>query len=86
MGLDSPCEILSKSVTDLQKLLRIDSAAANTILNVASSEAYDWRMREKTGDELIQGPQTLTTGDPTIDKVLNGGIYLGMLTEVVGER
>jgi RecA/RadA recombinase len=86
VGLDSSREILSKSVTDLQKILRIDSVAANTILSAASSEAYDWRIREKTGHELIQDTQTLTTGDSTIDRVLNGGIYLGMLTEIVGER
>lgn len=86
MGLDSPREILSKSVTDLQKVLRIDSVSANAILIAASSEAYDWRIRENTGHELIQDTQALTTGDSAIDKVLNGGIYLGMLTEIVGER
>ncbi len=96
MGIDSPREILSKSATDLVKLLPINQAQAEEILNSASNQAYDWRLRERTGYELVVNeqheqdnaplPNALTTGDSTIDNVLNQGIHLGTITEIVGER
>lgn len=96
MGIDSPREILSKSASDLIKLLRINQAQAEEILNSASNQAFDWRLRERTGYELIVNqqheqdseplPTSLTTGDSAMDKILNQGIPLGTITEVVGER
>ncbi|KAG2211096.1 hypothetical protein INT46_004695 [Mucor plumbeus] len=86
LGLDSASDILSKSSVDLQKLLRINQIQASVILRAASKDVYDWKKRIKTGDELLnQDIQTLTTGDKIIDKVLNDGISLGMITEIVGE-
>jgi hypothetical protein len=93
VGLDSPRDLLSKSSLDLKNLLHIPQAQAEDILTAASNEAYDWRIREKNGYELIVDqqsdtdmPTSLTTGDTTIDKILKGGIPLGTLTEIVGER
>lgn len=87
MGLDSASDILSKSSVDLQKLLRINHIQASVIFRAASKDVYDWKKRIKTGDELLnQDIQTLTTGNKIIDKVLNDGISLGMITEIVGER
>lgn len=95
MGIDSPREILAKSAADLVKLLRINQIQAEDILNAASSDAYNWRQREKTGstsltvkkeDDETLLPSSLTTDDAILDKVLNPGIPLGTLTEVVGER
>ncbi|KAI9487466.1 MAG: Rad51-domain-containing protein [Benjaminiella poitrasii] len=86
LSLDSSQDILSKSTTDLQRQLRINDTDARAIIIAASKEAYDWRLREKTGHELIQHDlNSLTTNDATIDKVLNGGISLGKITEIVGE-
>lgn len=94
LGIDSPREILAKSAADLVKLLRINQIQAEDILNAASSDAYNWRQREKTGSTLLTVqkendeillPSSLTTDDAILDKVLNPGIPLGTLTEVVGE-
>ncbi|KAI8990854.1 Rad51-domain-containing protein [Mycotypha africana] len=87
LGIDAPRDMLMKSVADLTRLLNIPADAANDILMAASLEAFDWRLRERTGNELIQQQHTrvLTTGDATMDKVFNGGISLGAITEVVGE-
>ncbi|KAL9541302.1 hypothetical protein MBANPS3_009199 [Mucor bainieri] len=87
LGLDSAADILSKSAVDLQRLLRINSLQASLILRNASRSVYDWRERLKTGDELLQqDTPILTTGDAIMDQVLHGGISLGMITEIVGER
>lgn len=87
MGLDSAADILSKSSADLQRLLRISSLQASLILRNASRGVYDWRQRIKSGDQLLQqDAQILTTGDAVMDQVLHGGISLGMVTEIVGER
>lgn len=87
MGLDSAADILSKQSVDLQRLLGINDIQASVIFRAASRDAYDWKKRVKSGDTLLkQDLQLLTTGDATIDKVLNGGILLGMITEIVGER
>lgn len=93
VGLDSPRELLAKSSLDLKNLLRIEQSQAEEILRAASDVAYDWRIREKNGHELIVDqqsqidiPTTLTTGDTTIDQLFKGGIPLGTLTEIVGER
>ncbi|CEP19943.1 hypothetical protein [Parasitella parasitica] len=83
LGLDSADDILSKSSADLQKLLRINHIQASVILRAASRDVYDWKKRVKTGDELLnQDTSMLTTGDQIIDKVLNGGVSLGMVTEI----
>ncbi|KAG1169174.1 hypothetical protein G6F70_008631 [Rhizopus microsporus] len=86
-GLDSFEELIPRSASELQNVLHIDQASIESILNVASAEAYDWRLREKAGRELIdiQSNTTLTTGDDTMDKLLGGGIPLGTITEIVGE-
>ncbi|KAI8646789.1 hypothetical protein BD408DRAFT_237289 [Parasitella parasitica] len=84
LGLDSADDILSKSSADLQKLLRINHIQAFVIFRAASRDVYDWKERVKTGDELLnQGASMLTTGDHVIDSVLNGGISLGMITEIL---
>jgi RecA/RadA recombinase len=69
-------------------LLRLDEAACNTLIGAAAKQAYDWRLREKVGQELIQsqGPGLLTTGDATMDELLGQGIPLETITEIVGER
>ncbi|KAI7906735.1 P-loop containing nucleoside triphosphate hydrolase protein [Cokeromyces recurvatus] len=86
LSLDSSLDVLSKSSSDLQRQLRVNDAQAQDILKAASKDAYDWRMREKTGHELIQHDfHSLTTGDVMIDKVLNGGVSPGEITEIVGE-
>ncbi|PHZ13437.1 uncharacterized protein RHIMIDRAFT_120057 [Rhizopus microsporus ATCC 52813] len=87
-GLDSFEELIPRSASELQHVLHIDQASVESILDAASAEAYDWRLREKAGRELvdIQSNTTLTTGDDTIDKLLGGGIPLGTITEIVGER
>lgn len=87
MGIESPQDIIAKSSADLQRLLKINDISANEILQAASREVYDWRLRGVTGIEMMQTEiQQITTGDEIIDKVLNGGISLGMVTEIVGER
>lgn len=87
VGLDSAADILSKSSADLQRLLRISSLQASLILRNASRGVYDWRQRVKSGDQLLdQDSHILTTGDAIMDQVLHGGISLGMVTEIVGER
>jgi RecA/RadA recombinase len=69
-------------------LLRLDEAACNTLISAAAKQAYDWRLREKVGQELIQnqGPGLLTTGDATMDELFGQGIPLETITEIVGER
>ncbi|CEG64973.1 hypothetical protein RMATCC62417_01859 [Rhizopus microsporus] len=86
-GLDSFEELIPRSASELQHVLHIDQASIESILDTASAEAYDWRLREKAGRELIdiQSNTTLTTGDDTMDKLLGGGIPLGTITEIVGE-
>lgn len=87
VGLDSAADILSQSSSDLQRLLRINNLQASLILRTASRDVYDWKKRIKSGDQLLQqDSQILTTGDAIMDQVLNGGISLGMVTEIVGER
>lgn len=87
VGIESPQDILTKSAYDLQRLLKINDISANAIIQAASKEVFDWRIREITGIELMQQEtQQITTGDDIIDKVLNGGVSLGMVTEIVGER
>ena len=85
VGIDSPREVLTKSVADLRHLLRIAPDQAEEILAAASKQAYHWQTRERTGNSL-EATAVLTTGNDMIDKVLNHGIPLGTLTEVVGER
>ncbi|KAG0742707.1 hypothetical protein G6F57_010478 [Rhizopus arrhizus] len=86
-GLDSPQEILPRSASDLQRLLQLDPSSVESVLDAASIEAYDWRLREQVGNELvgIESQAMLTTGDEIFDDILKGGIPLGTITEVVGE-
>lgn len=74
-----------KRPKDLQKLLRINEQASRDILTTAAQQIYDFKAREMKTDTLLK-PQTVTTGDATIDTLLNPGISLGNITEVVGER
>jgi RecA/RadA recombinase len=87
VGIESPQDIISKSPIDLQRLLKINDISVNEILQAASKDVYDWRLRGTTGTELVQQEtRQITTGDDMIDKVLNGGVSLGTVTEIVGER
>lgn len=85
MGLDSATDLISKRPHDLQKILQINEQASKEILNAAAKEIYDYKARQVSTKDLLK-PNVLTTGDTTIDKLLNKGIPLGTITEVVGER
>lgn len=74
-----------KRPKDLQKLLRINEQASRDILFTAAQQMYDFKAREVKTDRLLR-PQTVTTGDAIMDTLLNPGISLGNITEVVGER
>ncbi|GAA5807167.1 hypothetical protein MFLAVUS_000521 [Mucor flavus] len=84
LGLDSAEDLLLKRPKDLQKLLRINEQASRDILFTAAQQIYDFKAREIKTDRLLR-PQTVTTGDATMDTLLNPGISLGNITEVVGE-
>ncbi|KAI8393431.1 P-loop containing nucleoside triphosphate hydrolase protein [Radiomyces spectabilis] len=86
VGLDAPQEILTRSVADLQKVLNINESKAHELLNAASADVFPWSARQQTALDLstVEG-QFLTTNDPSLDKVLGGGIHIGTVTEVVGE-
>lgn len=79
---------MPRSASDLQRLLQLDPSSVESVLDAASIEAYDWRLREQVGNELIgiESQTMLTTGDEIFDDILKGGIPLGTITEVVGER
>ncbi|OAD77208.1 hypothetical protein PHYBLDRAFT_158108, partial [Phycomyces blakesleeanus NRRL 1555(-)] len=83
-GLDQPEEILTKPMPEVQRVLKITKADCNTLYSAASSEIYDWRKRHQTVDDLSES--TIQLGDPGFDKMLGGGILLGSVTEIVGER
>lgn len=85
VGLDSAEDLLTKTPQDLQKLLRINAKASEDILLTAAKQKYDFKLREVKSDALLK-PKTVTTGDSVMDQLLNRGIYLGSITEVVGER
>lgn len=85
VGLDSAEDLLTKTPQDLQKLLRINAKASEDILLTAAKQKYDFKLREVKLDALLK-PKTVTTGDSVMDQLLNRGIYLGSITEVVGER
>ncbi|KAI9277549.1 P-loop containing nucleoside triphosphate hydrolase protein [Sporodiniella umbellata] len=86
-GFESPEEILPRSASDLQRLLKVDASAVEDLFDAAAIEAYDWRLREQTGKQLVETEPNniLTTGDDTFDAILGGGIPLGTITEIVGE-
>ncbi|KAI8145094.1 P-loop containing nucleoside triphosphate hydrolase protein [Fennellomyces sp. T-0311] len=81
-GLDSPHDLLMKSVGDLQRTLGIGESEILELFQAASNEVYPWKKRQ------MQANLTTTmigTGDDTIDRILGGGVPLGSVTEVVGE-
>lgn len=85
MEIDSPADLISKRPQDLQKLLPINSQITQALLKAASKEVYDYKARQVSKKSLLES-NVLTTGDATIDKLLNKGIALRSITEVVGER
>jgi DNA repair protein RAD57 len=40
----------------------------------------------KTGDQIVEGWNTISTLDDTVDKALGGGIPTGYITDITGER
>lgn len=43
-------------------------------------------MLRKTGDQIIESWNTISTLDDAVDKTLGGGIPIGYITEITGER
>ncbi|KAI7891666.1 Rad51-domain-containing protein, partial [Mucor mucedo] len=84
LEIDSSRDIISKRPLDLQKILRINSQASHALLKAAAKEVYNYKTRQVLKKNILQ-PNVLTTGDATIDKLLNKGIPLRSITEVVGE-
>lgn len=85
MEIDSSRDIISKRSLDLQKILRINTQGSQALLKAAAKEIYDYKTRQVSKKDILE-PNVLTTGDATIDKLLNKGIPLRSITEVVGER
>src|SRR5271170_1610475 len=40
----------------------------------------------KTGDQIVEGWNTISTLDDAVDKALGGGIPTGYITDITGER
>ena len=82
-GLDSAYDVVARSTTDLQSVIR-NASNVNEIVDAAAKEVYPWRSRIKTAQSLPT--ESVSTGDATMDRILGGcGIPLGSLTEIVGE-
>ena len=86
VGLDSPRDLLTRSLADLQRELSLGESAANELLDAAASEVYPWRSRLSSLRAAARGLDVFSTGDETLDQVLGGGMPIGSVTEVVGER
>lgn len=85
VGLDSPRDLLTRSLADLQRELAIKETAANELLDAAASDVYPWRSR-LSSLKSARRPEIFSTGDESLDQVLGGGVPIGSVTEVVGER
>lgn len=77
-------DIILLSPSDLVKKCRISHHEAQEIINTVCDELapklYTFYHEDLPKDE------TFTTGDALVDRVLGGGIRVGKLWEVVGER
>ena len=85
MGLDSPNDVLIKTVGELQRLLNTNESAILELFQAAAMEAYPWKTKRKTFSNN-NSPETVPVDNEVIDRILGGGFPLGSVTEVVGER
>ncbi|KAG2227544.1 hypothetical protein INT45_002229 [Circinella minor] len=84
VGLDSPNDVLIKTVGELQKLLNTNEAAILELFQAAAMELYPWKTKRQSINNT-NSAETVPVDNEVIDRILGGGFPLGSVTEVVGE-
>lgn len=76
-------EVLQVPVAELAKRTRQSLSQAADIVQIVSKAVLP---KSTSARSLAELPQYFTTGNSVIDDILGGGISLGIVTEVSGER
>lgn len=71
---------------DLKRLCNAVLEALHANLGVSDTQAPGTAPLKKTGVDIINSWNTITTLDEELDRALCGGIPTGYITEVTGER
>lgn len=82
-GLVTISDVLFLPFSDVSQRCRLAPQAVQEIFD-AISHAAD-RPPSLLRDVVRDGSETITTGDVFLDKMLGGGIRVGMIWELVGE-
>ncbi|GLB35296.1 putative rad51 [Lyophyllum shimeji] len=83
-NLSDPSEIMLQSSQEIARKCKISTADAQGIIDALYTHATPLRLR-RLDDVRDEGREACTTGDPTLDDALGGGIRPGMVWEVAGE-
>ncbi|KAF5387065.1 hypothetical protein D9615_001792 [Tricholomella constricta] len=83
-NLDDASEIMLSSSQQIARKCKTSASEAQGIIDALYTHVAPLRIR-RLEDVKHEGNSTCTTGDPTLDNALGGGIRPGMVWEVVGE-
>jgi hypothetical protein len=71
---------------DLKRLCNAVLEALQVNLGVSDAEAPRFASLKRTGPDIVNSWNTISTLDEELDRALGGGIPTGYITEVTGER
>jgi DNA repair protein RAD57 len=81
-------DVLLSSTSDLQKRLRLPNLESvnDFVLSVSRGVVPPTRPMDELAEEELEEGCWIGTGDSEVDMALGGGLRLGTITEIAGER